>query len=111
MDRWIAELATRADATLFPKANSWYVGANVPGKPRVFMLFVGGFAVYNDICARGRRGRLHGLRPDQGVVMSGLLDKVVVVTGAAGGMGRTHCERFADEGADVIALDITARRR
>lgn len=51
VDRWIAELATRADATLFPKANSWYVGANVPGKPRVFMLFVGGFAVYNDICA------------------------------------------------------------
>ncbi len=40
--------------------------------------------------------------------MSGLLDKVVLVTGAAGGMGRTHCERFADEGADVIALDITA---
>jgi cyclohexanone monooxygenase len=27
------------------------MGANVPGKPRVFMLFVGGFAVYNDICA------------------------------------------------------------
>lgn len=38
--------------------------------------------------------------------MSGLIDKVVVVTGAAGGTGRTHCERFADEGADVIALDI-----
>jgi cyclohexanone monooxygenase len=52
VDRWIAELATRADSTLFPKANSWYVGANVPGKPRVFMLFVGGFAVYNDICAQ-----------------------------------------------------------
>jgi cation diffusion facilitator CzcD-associated flavoprotein CzcO len=42
---WIAECAARADSTLFPKANSWYVGANVPGKPRVFMLFVGGFAV------------------------------------------------------------------
>lgn len=40
--------------------------------------------------------------------MSGLLDKVVVVTGAARGTGRTHCERFADEGADVIALDIPA---
>jgi len=40
--------------------------------------------------------------------MSGLLDKVVMVTGAARGMGRTHCERFADEGADVIALDIYA---
>ncbi|MGB8404288.1 MAG: mycofactocin-coupled SDR family oxidoreductase [Mycobacterium sp.] len=38
--------------------------------------------------------------------MSGLVDKVVVVTGAARGTGRTHCERFAEEGADVIALDI-----
>jgi len=38
--------------------------------------------------------------------MSGLLDKVVMVTGAGRGTGRSHCERFADEGADVIAIDI-----
>jgi SDR family mycofactocin-dependent oxidoreductase len=38
--------------------------------------------------------------------MTGLLDKVVVVTGAARGTGRVHCARFADEGADVIALDV-----
>ncbi|MDR3663539.1 MAG: mycofactocin-coupled SDR family oxidoreductase [Mycobacterium sp.] len=38
--------------------------------------------------------------------MSGLLNRVVVVTGAGRGTGRTHCERFADEGADLIALDI-----
>lgn len=37
--------------------------------------------------------------------MTGLLDNVVVVTGAAKGTGRVHCQRFADEGADVIALD------
>jgi cyclohexanone monooxygenase len=47
---WNAELNRRADATLFPKANSWYMGANVPGKPRVFMLFLGGFGAYLDIC-------------------------------------------------------------
>jgi cation diffusion facilitator CzcD-associated flavoprotein CzcO len=51
VDGWVAELARRADASLFIKANSWYLGANVPGKPRVFMLFIGGFAAYNDICA------------------------------------------------------------
>ncbi len=51
VDEWVAELARRADASLFTKANSWYMGANVPGKPRGFMLFVGGFAAYNDICA------------------------------------------------------------
>jgi cation diffusion facilitator CzcD-associated flavoprotein CzcO len=50
VDNWGAELNQRADATLFPKANSWYMGANVPGKPRGFMLFLGGFGAYLDIC-------------------------------------------------------------
>lgn len=50
VEDWIAECARLADATLFTKADSWYLGANVEGKPRVFMLFIGGFAVYNDIC-------------------------------------------------------------
>jgi NAD(P)-dependent dehydrogenase (short-subunit alcohol dehydrogenase family) len=40
--------------------------------------------------------------------MSGLVDNVVAVTGAARGMGRAHCERFADDGADVIAIDVPA---
>jgi hypothetical protein len=35
-----------ADRTLVPKANSWYLGANIPGKPRVFMIYVGGFDKY-----------------------------------------------------------------
>ncbi|MEE6138455.1 NAD(P)/FAD-dependent oxidoreductase [Mycobacterium sp. 050128] len=51
VDGWGAECARRAETTLFTKANSWYMGANVPGKPTGFMLFVGGFATYNDICA------------------------------------------------------------
>lgn len=50
VDSWIADCAQRAEATLFTKANSWYMGANVPGKPRMFMLFIGGFGVYLDIC-------------------------------------------------------------
>ncbi|ORV89855.1 3-ketoacyl-ACP reductase [Mycobacterium interjectum] len=37
--------------------------------------------------------------------MTGLVGKAVLVTGAAQGTGRVHCQRFADEGADVIALD------
>ena len=51
VDGWGAECARRAEATLFTRANSWYMGANVPGKPRGFMLFIGGFATYNDVCA------------------------------------------------------------
>jgi cyclohexanone monooxygenase len=50
VEEWNAELNRRADASLFTRANSWYMGANVPGKPRVFMLFIGGFAAYLDIC-------------------------------------------------------------
>jgi cation diffusion facilitator CzcD-associated flavoprotein CzcO len=51
VDGWVLECNQRAEATLFPRANSWYMGANVPGKPRVFMLFIGGFAAYLDICS------------------------------------------------------------
>ncbi|WP_205873585.1 flavin-containing monooxygenase [Mycobacterium camsae] len=51
VENWGAECARLAEATLFTKANSWYMGANVPGKPLGFMLFIGGFATYNQICA------------------------------------------------------------
>jgi len=40
-----------AEVTVYPQANSWYLGANVPGKPRVFMPYIGGFPVYVEKCA------------------------------------------------------------
>ena len=40
-----------AAATLYPVGNSWYLGANVPGKPRVFMPYIGGVGRYRRICA------------------------------------------------------------
>jgi cyclohexanone monooxygenase len=49
-DAWIAHVNEVGAATIFPLANSWYVGANVPGKPRVFMPYIGGFPVYRDKC-------------------------------------------------------------
>lgn len=45
-DDWMDECARLADHTLFPQADSWYVGANIPGKPRVFMLYPAGFGTY-----------------------------------------------------------------
>ena len=62
VDEWIVECNRRANATLFPQANSWYMGANVPGKPRVFMLFIGGFAVYLDICQEVAAAGYKGFR-------------------------------------------------
>jgi len=57
---WVAHVNEVADATLFPLANSWYLGANIPGKPRVFMPYVGGVGTYRQICdaiaAKGYEG-------------------------------------------------------
>jgi len=47
---WVAHVNEVAEPTIFPLANSWYMGANVPGKPRVFMPYIGGFPVYRDKC-------------------------------------------------------------
>jgi cation diffusion facilitator CzcD-associated flavoprotein CzcO len=52
MDWWVAQVNAAAEATLLPQAkHSWYLGANVPGKPRVFMPYAGGMPVYRKICA------------------------------------------------------------
>ncbi|MGI9616584.1 MAG: flavin-containing monooxygenase [Acidimicrobiales bacterium] len=47
---WVQHVNDAGDITLFPKANSWYMGANVPGKPRVFLPFVGGVDAYRRAC-------------------------------------------------------------
>jgi cyclohexanone monooxygenase len=49
-DRWVAHVNEVAQATLYPQANSWYMGANIPGKPRIFMPYIGGVGVYRRIC-------------------------------------------------------------
>jgi cation diffusion facilitator CzcD-associated flavoprotein CzcO len=52
VDKWVDQVNTAANATLLPLAtSSWYLGANVPGKPRVFMPYAGGMAQYRQICA------------------------------------------------------------
>ena len=47
---WVAHVNAVADSTLYPRANSWYNGSNVPGKPRVFMPYVGGVGTYRNKC-------------------------------------------------------------
>ena len=49
-DQWVAHVNEIADRTLYPTANSWYMGANVPGKPRVFLPYGGGFHNYAALC-------------------------------------------------------------
>jgi len=49
-ETWVQHVNEVADSTLYPKANSWYTGANIPGKPRVFMPYVAGLDKYRKIC-------------------------------------------------------------
>ena len=57
---WVAHVNEVASATLFPRAGSWYMGANIPGKPRVFMPYAAGVGPYREVCeqvaADGYRG-------------------------------------------------------
>jgi cation diffusion facilitator CzcD-associated flavoprotein CzcO len=49
-DTWVAHVNEVGHATLYPLANSWYMGANIPGKPRIFMPYIGGVGTYRQIC-------------------------------------------------------------
>lgn len=59
-DKWVAHVNEVAHTTLYPQANSWYMGANIPGKPQIFMPYIGGVGVYrqicNDVAAKGYEG-------------------------------------------------------
>ena len=49
-DFWVEHNNEAGAATLYPLANSWYMGSNVPGKPRVLMPYIGGVGVYRQEC-------------------------------------------------------------
>ena len=57
---WVAHVNEVASKTLFTGTQSWYMGANIPGKPRVFLPYIGGLGTYTTICdevvADGYRG-------------------------------------------------------
>jgi cyclohexanone monooxygenase len=59
-DKWVAHVNEVAHTTLYPQANSWYMGANIPGKPQIFMPYIGGVGAYrqicNDVAAKGYEG-------------------------------------------------------
>ena len=75
---WVKHNQEVADATLYPLANSWYMGANIPGKPRVFMPYVGGVHNYhrrcNEVIANGF----------EGLIMSGGEEPAMALQAAAG---------------------------
>lgn len=49
-DQWVATTNDIASQTLLPQTNSWYMGANIPGKPRACMVYLGGAPTYRSTC-------------------------------------------------------------
>jgi hypothetical protein len=49
-ETWRAQVLALAEATLFPHADSWYFGANIPGKLREMLVFTGGLPAYIAKC-------------------------------------------------------------
>ncbi|MCL4242436.1 MAG: NAD(P)/FAD-dependent oxidoreductase [Dehalococcoidia bacterium] len=67
-DRWVDHVNEIASHTLFPMANSWYIGANIPGKPRVFMPYIGGVGNYAQKCQHIADNGYDGFELDSGRV-------------------------------------------
>jgi cation diffusion facilitator CzcD-associated flavoprotein CzcO len=59
-DAWVEHVNEVGHLTLYPLADSWYMGANIPGKPRIFMPYIGGVGAYRQKCdevaAKGYEG-------------------------------------------------------
>ena len=59
-DEWIEHVNEVSKVSLRSTCSSWYVGANIPGRPRVFMPYIGGFPVYvqkcNEVMTNGFEG-------------------------------------------------------
>ena len=64
---WVSHGNKVAESTMYVLANSWYLGANIPGKPRVFMPYAGGVGTYrekcNEVVDNDYEGFILGLRP------------------------------------------------
>lgn len=59
---WVAHVNKRAEETLYMSTNSYYNGAEMAGKPRVFMPYSGGVRGYRRIMERTAEGRYPGFR-------------------------------------------------
>ena len=67
-DAWVDHVNEVSEISLRSTCSSWYVGANIPGTPRVFMPYIGGFPVYvqkcNDVMTNGYEGfKINGDTP------------------------------------------------
>ena len=55
-EAWHAHVAALSDESLFPGTSSWYMGANIPGKPREQLNYTGGLPLYANQCREKLEG-------------------------------------------------------
>jgi acetyl esterase/lipase len=114
---WVQHVNDAADITLYPRADSWYMGANVPGKPRVFLPYVGGVDRYRRHCDEVvRRDYLGfafdgpgGARCQDGVVARLQVDVAAVLDFIAES-GTPPFETLPVAGARALATALAALR-
>ena len=114
---WVQHVNDFSDITLFPRANSWYIGANVPGKPRVFLPYVGGVDTYRTVCNEVMdndflgfelRGP-HGAQCKDGVVRAVQPD-VAMVLDLMAGLGLPGLETMSAADARAFSDSMSAQR-
>ena len=76
-DAWVEHVNDVSTVSLRSTCSSWYVGANIPGRPRVFMPYIGGFPVYvqkcNEVMSGGFEGFVLEGAPDRNAEPAGAL--------------------------------------
>ncbi|HEX3765200.1 MAG TPA: alpha/beta hydrolase fold domain-containing protein [Kofleriaceae bacterium] len=114
---WTTHVDDCARITLFPRANSWYMGANVPGKPRVCLPYLGGVDVYRKACdevaARDYLGFVRsgpaGTRCQDGVIRRVQPDVAMVLDFLAT-LGLPPLETLPAAGARMLLTQMSATR-
>jgi cation diffusion facilitator CzcD-associated flavoprotein CzcO/acetyl esterase/lipase len=114
---WVQHVNDCADITLHPTANSWYMGANVPAKPRVFLPYIGGVDAYrraaDEVRQRGYLGfRLDGpagVQVNDGVVRRVQPD-VAMVLDLMAQMGLPPIESLSPQEARAFLTAMSAQR-
>ena len=63
-EKWVKHVndVTQGSMLVNPSCNSWYLGANIPGKPRIFMPYLGGVGAYREICNEVRKEGYKGFQ-------------------------------------------------
>jgi cation diffusion facilitator CzcD-associated flavoprotein CzcO/acetyl esterase/lipase len=114
---WVQHVNDCADITLFPTANSWYIGANVPGKPRIFLPYIGGVDRYRKACdeavAQGYLGfRMQG--PDRTQCNDGVIRRlqpdVAIMLEVIESLGLPAVESMSAEAARALFVALSAQR-